>query len=57
MNLLLDTHTVLWWLNDDPSLSDSARSAISDPGNTVFLVSGVSVIVPPEPTTNPSSEP
>ncbi len=37
MNLLLDTHVVLWWLADDPSLDDAARRAISDPENTVFL--------------------
>ncbi len=37
MNLLLDTHAVLWWLSDDPALSDAARSAIADPENTVFL--------------------
>ena len=37
MNLLLDTHVVLWWLGDDPTLSDAARSAIADPENTVFL--------------------
>lgn len=37
MNLLLDTHVVLWWLSDDPTLSDAARSAIADPENIVFL--------------------
>ena len=37
MNLLLDTHTVLWWLSDDPALSETARAAIADPENTVFL--------------------
>ena len=37
MNLLLDTHAVLWWLNDDPTLSDAARAEISDPENTVYL--------------------
>lgn len=37
MNLLLDTHAVLWWLNDDPTLSEAARIAISDPENTVYL--------------------
>ncbi len=37
MNLLLDTHTMLWWLSDDPTLSEAARSAISDPENTVFV--------------------
>ncbi len=37
MNILLDTHVVLWWLADDPQLSREARSAIADPDNTVFL--------------------
>ncbi len=37
MNLLLDTHTVLWWLSDDPALSETARAVIADPENTVFL--------------------
>jgi PIN domain nuclease of toxin-antitoxin system len=37
MNLLLDTHALLWWLNDDPQLSEPARTAIADPENTVFL--------------------
>jgi len=37
VNLLLDTHTVLWWLSDDPALSETARVAIADPENTVFL--------------------
>ena len=37
MNLLLDTHAVLWWLKDDPALSEIARAAIADPENTVFL--------------------
>ena len=37
MNLLLDTHTLLWWLADDPSLTDRARRAVADGRNTVFL--------------------
>ena len=37
MTLLLDTHTILWWLTDDPQLSDPAREAISDAASTVFL--------------------
>ena len=37
MNLLLDTHALLWWLNDDQTLSDAASEAISNPENTVFL--------------------
>ena len=37
MKLLLDTHILLWWLNDDPLLSKSLRKLIQDPENTVFI--------------------
>lgn len=37
MNLLLDTHALLWWLADDPELSRDARAAIADPGNAVYV--------------------
>jgi PIN domain nuclease of toxin-antitoxin system len=40
--LLLDTHTVLWWLADDPNLSTAARDAIADPINEP-LVSAASI--------------
>lgn len=33
MNLLLDTHALIWFLEDDPQLSLHARSAISDASN------------------------
>jgi len=33
MILLLDTHTLLWFLRDDSQLSDSAKSMIEDPQN------------------------
>ena len=42
MNLLLDTHTLIWALEDNPSLSELARVAIVDGENMVF-VSAVSV--------------
>lgn len=42
MILLLDAHALLWWLGDDPSLGESARSAIRSPANDV-LVSAASV--------------
>jgi PIN domain nuclease of toxin-antitoxin system len=42
MNLLLDTATFLWWVTDDPNLSDHAVSLIKDPPRRVFL-SAVSV--------------
>ena len=28
MNLLLDTHVVLWWLTDDPSLPDDVKDML-----------------------------
>lgn len=37
MNLLLDTHVLLWWLDDHPTLSKSCRSAIADGNNLVFV--------------------
>lgn len=37
MRLLLDTHTFLWWLADDPALSEPARSAIANSRNECFL--------------------
>ena len=33
MKLLLDTHTLLWFLQNDPSLSARARTTIEDPTN------------------------
>jgi PIN domain nuclease of toxin-antitoxin system len=37
VNLLLDTHTLLWWLDDNPALSVEARDAIADGSNVVFV--------------------
>jgi PIN domain nuclease of toxin-antitoxin system len=31
VRLLLDTHALLWWLGDDPVLSQAARAAIGRP--------------------------
>lgn len=42
MRLLLDTHALLWWLNDDGQLGQEARRLIADPGIAV-LVSTVSL--------------
>ena len=36
MRLLLDTHTLLWWLSDPP-LETTARDHIADHGNPVFV--------------------
>ncbi len=37
MNLLLDTCVLLWWLNDDPTISGKAASAVRDGRNLVFI--------------------
>ena len=37
LRLLLDTHAFLWWLADAPQLGDSARKAIGDERNEVFV--------------------
>ena len=42
MRILLDTHLILWWLANSPSLPEQARTLIGDPENTVF-VSAVSL--------------
>jgi PIN domain nuclease of toxin-antitoxin system len=42
MNLLLDTHTLIWFFNGDTQLSEKAKWAIIEPQNQKF-VSVVSV--------------
>ena len=37
MRLLLDTHAFLGWLQDDPKLSATARNAVADGANDVFV--------------------
>jgi PIN domain nuclease of toxin-antitoxin system len=37
MRLLLDTHTFLWFIIDDSSLSGNARALIEDSNNNVVL--------------------
>jgi PIN domain nuclease of toxin-antitoxin system len=41
VRLLIDTHALLWWLSDDPLLSDAARKAMAETSN-VLLVSAAS---------------
>jgi PIN domain nuclease of toxin-antitoxin system len=36
MKVLLDTHAMLWWLVDDPRLSDKARETIAEGRNQLF---------------------
>jgi PIN domain nuclease of toxin-antitoxin system len=37
MRLLLDTHVLLWWLEDDPRLRPRVRAIIADRQNEVFV--------------------
>jgi PIN domain nuclease of toxin-antitoxin system len=37
MRLLLDTHALLWWFTDDAQLSATARAAIADEANEIFV--------------------
>ncbi len=37
MSLVLDTHTLLWLMEADPSLSATAAGLLADPSNRLFL--------------------
>lgn len=37
MKLLLDTHVLLWWLDDPSKISQAAASAIRDQENAVYV--------------------
>ena len=41
MNLLLDTHILLWWLDDNPSLREKDRESISNTDNLIVLSAAV----------------
>jgi PIN domain nuclease of toxin-antitoxin system len=37
MKAILDTHVVLWWVTDNPQLSQTARDIISNSSNTLYV--------------------
>ena len=37
MRLLLDTHTLVWWLRDNPTLGSNARALIADEATEVMF--------------------
>lgn len=37
MRYLLDTHTFLWWILDDPRLSPRADAIVRDPNNEIWF--------------------
>ena len=62
MNLLLDTHALLWFLIADPRLSAVAKAAIEDPANVHWLSPGSLFEIAPlqyviaEPITDPAEQ-
>jgi PIN domain nuclease of toxin-antitoxin system len=40
VRLLLDTHTMIWWVDQDHLLSPSSYAAIADPANDLLLSAG-----------------
>ena len=47
MKALLDTHTFLWWITEDPKLSSRVRKIIGNPDNEIVLsaVSGWEMVI------------
>ncbi|MBD3421745.1 MAG: PIN domain-containing protein [Chitinivibrionales bacterium] len=41
MNIMLDTHILLWWLDDPAKLTDDACGLISSGSNNVYISSAV----------------
>jgi PIN domain nuclease of toxin-antitoxin system len=39
VNILLDTHILIWWATNDKQLTQEARALISHPENEVFISS------------------
>jgi PIN domain nuclease of toxin-antitoxin system len=37
VRFLLDTHVLLWWLADDPKLSQATRDTLGDPDAELFV--------------------
>ncbi|ANY79505.1 twitching motility protein PilT [Microvirga ossetica] len=37
MRILLDTHTLLWWLEGDPRIERQAQDLIADPANDILV--------------------
>lgn len=44
---LLDTHALIWWWNDDPQLSATAKATMADPETEIFVspVCGIEIAI------------
>jgi PIN domain nuclease of toxin-antitoxin system len=40
VRLLLDTHTIFWWMTGDPKLSASASALVQDKANSIYVSIG-----------------
>ena len=41
MNLLLDTHVLLWWFTSDNRVSSAAGDALTEPSNRIYVSAAV----------------
>jgi len=37
MRILLDTHILIWWMQNNPKLSKKAQQLLADPANLIFI--------------------
>ena len=37
MNILLDTHALIWFVEDDDNLPDGLRTILDDENNSIFI--------------------
>jgi PIN domain nuclease of toxin-antitoxin system len=47
MKVLLDTHAFIWWVTNDPQLSQTAKATIANPANTVLfsVINGWEIVI------------
>jgi PIN domain nuclease of toxin-antitoxin system len=59
MRALLDTHTLLWWVTNDPQLPQNIRDIISSADNTLYfsVASGWEIIIKAKSGKLPLPEP
>jgi PIN domain nuclease of toxin-antitoxin system len=59
MKAILDTHVILWWVTNNPQLSQTARDIISDSSNTLYVsvVSSWEIIIKAQTGKLPLPEP
>jgi PIN domain nuclease of toxin-antitoxin system len=59
MKAILDTHAILWWVTNNPQLSQTVRDIISDSSNTLYfsVVSSWEIIIKAKTGKLPLPEP